>query len=166
MTTTTTPTWNSAAARALVRLHEEELLGFLDVWSRARAVGLSLPRVEDPNYASLGSLLEHVLRCARFYREGLGQLLGLELAPMEDPPAAEPGTGPPSLEFLGASHAYMERLLEAYQKDFRSASDELFMSNSFEAPWGVRYCADSYFEHAVMHPKRHALQLEGWLAQP
>jgi len=31
--------------------------------------------------------------------------------------------------------------------------------------WGVSYSVDAMLEHAVMHPMRHAFQIEGWLAE-
>jgi len=35
-----------------------------------------------------------------------------------------------------------------------------------ESRWGVKDYVDAMLEHAVMHPIRHAFQLEGWLAGP
>lgn len=37
-------------ARAMVVLHEQHLRAFLDAWNQAKASGVPLPQVADPDY--------------------------------------------------------------------------------------------------------------------
>src|SRR5208337_240641 len=64
-------------ARALVLLHGQALQGLLPVWRRAKAAQVRLPSTQDPNYASLESLLQHALRAAGGYMTWLCEKLGL-----------------------------------------------------------------------------------------
>ena len=43
-------------ARALVVLHEEHLRRFVETWRTAKASAIDLPKVDDPDYASLDAL--------------------------------------------------------------------------------------------------------------
>src|SRR6186713_2781527 len=51
----------SRAVRALVLLHDEHVRRFLVVWNQAQAASVVLPKTDDPAYASLETLLRHVL---------------------------------------------------------------------------------------------------------
>src|SRR5512143_532957 len=64
--------FKSNAVRSCVELHEIELRRFHDRWDAFRASGLSLPRSDDPAYASPEHLLGHVLRAARNYLTWIG----------------------------------------------------------------------------------------------
>ena len=39
-------------------------------------------------------------------------------------------------------------------------SDEQLETPEYPSRWQTRYCIDSMLEHAVMHPIRHAFQLD------
>ena len=69
--------YKSRAVRALVLLHDEHLRRFLVVWKQARAASVTLPQTEDPAYASLDTLLRHVLRAARGYMTWMCEVLEL-----------------------------------------------------------------------------------------
>ena len=146
--------WTSPGARALLLLHERELRRFLDTWKRARAAGVQVP--EGPAHvASLEAVLYHVLRAAGGYLVGACQWLELpdpgvpELPPMEGIEAAADG--------------YLDALLAAWATPLRGITEEQQDRTTGETPWGVTYCVDALLEHAVVHPMRHTLQLEGWL---
>jgi len=53
--------YRSRAVRALVLLHDEHVRRFLVVWNQAQAASVVLPKTDDPAYASLETLLRHVL---------------------------------------------------------------------------------------------------------
>jgi hypothetical protein len=59
--------YRSRAVRALVLLHDEHVRRFLVVWNQAQAASVVLPKTDDPSYASLETLLRHVLGAARGY---------------------------------------------------------------------------------------------------
>ncbi len=146
--------WTHPGARALVLLHEGELRRFHATWCKAKVARVPLPSTEDPAYQSMDALLHHVLRCASGYYVGLVRMLEIEAA------------APPELGVLGAvdlaaaAPAFMELLLVVYREAFRTASEDDFYNKTGDAPWGVNYCVDAFFEHAVMHPMRHSLQLD------
>jgi hypothetical protein len=39
-----------------------------------------------------------------------------------------------------------------------------FERPEYESRWGTRYCIDAMLEHAVMHPIRHAFQLQSLMS--
>ncbi len=54
-------------AEALVLLHEEKILSFVEVWKTAKQAHLILPATDDSDYKSLNHLLRHVVRSSRGY---------------------------------------------------------------------------------------------------
>ena len=145
-----------SGARALVELHEHMLRSFLASWKRAREAELALPETEDSDYASLETLLAHVLRAARGYMTWMCEKLALP-----DPeirPAPKPETA------AAEADAYLEHLVERWRLPLRGTPEEAFHRPEHESRWGVRYCIDAMLEHAVMHPLRHRHQLETLLA--
>ncbi len=157
--------WAHGGARALVRLHEQNLRSFLATWKRAKAGGVSLPKTDDPAYASMEALLFHMLRAARGYFGGLCGMLEIEPPALPDPPIPDPALDPGSVGPVEAgAQAFLDELLHAYRTTFRGATEEEFYRRTGEAPWKVVYCVDAMFEHAVMHPIRHSLQLDDLLA--
>ena len=42
----------------------------------------------------------------------------------------------------------------------REVPDEKLETPEYPSRWQTRYCIDSMLEHAVMHPIRHAFQLD------
>lgn len=142
-------------ARALVALHEEKLLEFLVIWKEAKAANLALPETSDTDYASLETLLRHVLSAARGYMVWMCK--HLELAD----PAIDP---PPPLEAVAArADAYAQHLLERWRLPLVDVPAAKFGPDTFVSNWGAPYCIDAMLEHAVMHPLRHSYQLRNLL---
>ncbi len=148
-------TYLSRGARAAVSLHARHLHQFVEVWRKARALHVVTPRVEDPDYASLETVLNHVLRWARRYLIWICEQLNLP--DPEIPPVPAPG------EIEGAAERYIEGLLARWAACLRDVAEEQTHRPEYVSPWGVRYCIDAMLEHAVMHPIRHSFQLEEWL---
>jgi hypothetical protein len=138
-------------ARALVLLHERELRGFVATWRRAVAWGVRLPATDDPDCASANAMARHVLSAAGRYMIWLTQKLGLP-----DPGIA---AAPPVEEIEAAADGYLEHVLERWREPLRDVPDERFVE-SHVSNWGEDFTLESMLEHAVVHPMRHALQLE------
>ncbi len=138
-------------ARALVLLHEQAIRELLSTWHRAKAVGLRLPETTDPDYASLETLLRHVLRSARGYLTWLCEKLGLP------DPGVEPAPDPPDVEREAAR--WVEHLLARWRLPLVGIEESRFNEVS-TTRWGVDMCLESMLEHAVLHPLRHRFQLE------
>ena len=152
----TGPVFRDRGVRALVLLHEEHLRRFLAVWRRARAAGLALPASEDPNYRSLATLLRHVLRAARGYLTWTCEKLDLRDPGV--PPTPEPE------EIEAVADETTEEILDRWRAALREVPGERLEDESFPARWGPPYTIDAMLEHAVMHPIRHAFQLQELLA--
>lgn len=146
------PAYRSRGARALVLLHERELRACIETWRRARAAGVHLPATEDPSYASLEHLLRHVLRAARGYMTWICEQLSLP----------DPGIrATPEADALPAElDAYLEHVCERWRTPLADVADEALEPATYRSRWKVPYSIDGMLEHAVMHPIRHALQLE------
>jgi hypothetical protein len=97
----------------------------------------------------------HVLRAGRGYLVWLCETLGLP------DPAVRPA--PEAADVEAEAEAYVEHLLERWRVPL--AGVEPGTPDRVEAPsrWGVSYSIDAMLEHAVMHPLRHAFQIEAWL---
>jgi len=145
------PEYQYRGARAMVILHERHLRAFLDTWRAARAVGLVLPTVEDPDYASLDTLLRHVLRCAGGYLYWMCKQLELP-----DPGVRE---APPVETIEREAQSYLDDVLERWREPLAGVPEDRFHEPEYLARWGTRYCIDAMLEHAVMHPIRHRFQL-------
>ena len=163
MTTTTLralPDYTSRGARALVLLHADALRDFVSVWVRAHDAGLALPASDDPSYASLQTLLSHVLRAARGYMVWTCEQVGLPeagLVEVPEPEALAPGA---------ALDALVDELLAGWERPLAAVGDDVIDGNDvFTSRWGVAYCIDAMLEHAVMHPIRHAFQLRELLGE-
>jgi hypothetical protein len=138
-------------ARALVLLHEQHLLQFVDTWKKAKASGVFLPQTDDPNYESFDMLLRHVLRWARGYMNWICEKLEL---PDPDIKAV------PEAEVIEAEvNDYLQHLLKQWRRPLIDVPEERFYKPEFTAPWKSDYCIDAMLEHAVMHPIRHDFQL-------
>jgi hypothetical protein len=138
-------------ARALVLLHERELRAFLTTYRRAQAWGVALPATDDPDYASLASLLRHALGAAGGYMRWMTKVLGLP----------DPGIDPtPPVEAIDQqAEAYLEHVLERWRTPLRDVPPERF-EEVYPSTWGTPYSIDAMLEHALAHPMRHAFQLE------
>jgi 3-hydroxyisobutyrate dehydrogenase-like beta-hydroxyacid dehydrogenase len=139
------------AARALVIMHEREMRRFLPIWREADDAGIDLPRTDDPHYASRAHLLRHVFNAARGYMRWMTEKLDLPGPDIDEVPELE--------DVAERAEAYMEHLLERWRTPLADVSYEQ-LDQVFDAYWGEPYSIDSMLEHAVMHPARHAFQLE------
>jgi hypothetical protein len=144
--------YRSRAVRALVLLHDQHLRRFLVVWKQAQNASVVLPGSGDPAYASLETLLHHVLGAARGYMTWMCQQLELP-----DPAIRLP---PEPTALAAEADGYMEHVLEKWRTPLQDVGDERLETPEYQSRWQSRYCIDSMLEHAVMHPIRHVFQLE------
>ncbi len=149
--------YRSSAAKALVNLHEREFHLFLEVWKLAKSKNLKLPETEDPDYASLETLLRHVCGAARSYMVWICEQLQLP----------DPGIdAAPDLEVLQSDQLdkalakFSTQLLEKWRLPLCNVEDAPLNRPEYPSRWGVLYCIDAMLEHAVMHPLRHRYQLQ------
>jgi hypothetical protein len=142
-------------ARALVLLHERELRDFVATWRRAVAWGVTLPATDDPDCASADAMARHVLSAAGRYMIWLTRKLGLP-----DPRIDE---APPLEEIEERADAYLEHVLECWRELLRDVPEARF-AEVHRSNWGEDFTLESMLEHAVVHPMRHALQLEELMA--
>ena len=149
--TTKLPEYAYGGARALVLLHEEHLGLFLAEWRLAAAGGLTLPRSEDPSYASLGALLVHVLGAAGGYMRWMCEVLALDDPGIERRPDAN--------RIEAEADRYLAHVLAAWRSPLAAVAEERFHQPEYASRWKVKYCVDAMLEHAVMHPIRHRFQL-------
>ena len=144
-------------ARALVTLHAKHLREFMATWRRADNQAVELPASANPNYASREALLAHVLGCAARYLTWICEKLELPEPNLKEYP--DPGG------FAARADEYLEDILAAWEVPLRGLTEESADSRVYESWWGVPYSVDAMLEHAVMHPIRHARQLEELLAR-
>jgi uncharacterized damage-inducible protein DinB len=154
---TTALAYRSRAVRALVLLHDEHLRRFLVVWNQAQAASVVLPKTDDPAYASLETLLRHVLGAARGYMTWMCEVLELPDPQIRIPP--EPTA------LAAEANSYMEHVLETWRTPLRDVGDDRLETPEYPSRWQTRYCIDAMLEHAVMHPIRHTFQLEELMRQ-
>ena len=152
---TTLPAYEYAGARSLVLLHEQELKNFLQTWLRAKASAVLLPETDDPAYVSLDAILAHVFFSARRYMVWMCESLEV----------SDPGIrrAPSVQEVESKAEEYLAHLVEQWKGPLSDIEEKRFYIPEYPAPWKVRYCIDAMLEHAVMHPFRHAFQLESLL---
>jgi hypothetical protein len=150
--------YRSRAVRALVLLHEEHLRRFVHTWRQALAASVSLPATHDPAYASLETLGQHVLGAAGGYMVWMCEQLTLP----------DPGirSAPEAAAIVRDADDYLEHVLERWRDPLREVPDEVLETPEYPSEWRTRYCIDSMLEHAVMHPIRHAFQLDGLMKNP
>ncbi len=144
-------------ARALVILHERQLRKFLVAWRHAKTAGVALPETDDPDYASLETVLAHVLKCARGYMVWMCKMLELP----------DPGIRPePEADAVAAeAESYVEHLGEKWRTPLAKLTESQAYRPAYTSPWDVDYCIDAMLEHAAMHPLRHRFQLEVLIAR-
>ena len=144
-------------ARALVALHAKHLRAFVVTWRRADNEAMALPVSANPNYASREALLAHVLRSAARYLTWMCEKLELPAPNLEEHP--DPGG------LAARADEYLKDVLAAWERPLHGLTEEMADSLVYESRWGVPYSIDAMLEHAVMHPIRHAHQLEELLAE-
>jgi len=136
----------------MVLLHEEHLRRFVETWRLALATSVSLPPTDDPAYASLGTLGRHVLQAAGGYLVWMCEMLKLP----------DPGvrTAPNASDIVRDADEYMEHVLARWKTGpLLEVANEQLETPEYPSRWQTRYCIDAMLEHAVMHPIRHAFQL-------
>jgi uncharacterized damage-inducible protein DinB len=138
-------------ARALVLLHEQSMRSLLPVWREAVRRGVNLPATDDPDYASLHTLLHHLFRASRGYMTWLCEKLGLPDPGIEKAP-------PPDVVEQEADR-YLEHLLESWRTPL-AGLEEAHFQPLFKTRWGADLSGEGMLEHAVVHPMRHRFQLE------
>jgi hypothetical protein len=152
-----TDTFLYGGARATVALHERHLRAFLASWKRADAADLEIPAPpDDPDYVSRAVLLRHVLDCARGYLVWICEQLELPDPGIDPPPEADALATDPD--------AYLEHVLAGWQAPLTGVEPSRFYRPTYISRWNVEYCIDAMLEHAVMHPIRHAYQLDELLS--
>jgi hypothetical protein len=137
----------------MVLLHEQHLRRFIQTWRQAITASVSLPPTADPSYSSLGTLGRHVLNAAAGYLVWTCEVLQLP----------DPGirAAPEATAIVRDADEYMEHVLERWRTGpLREISDEQLDSPEYPSRWQTRYSIDAMLEHAVMHPIRHAFQLD------
>jgi uncharacterized damage-inducible protein DinB len=150
--------FQSRGVLALVRLHEREMGSMLDVWKEARQRSVRLPETEDPDYESLDHVTRHVLRAARGYLNWMCDVL--------ERPAPEIPSAPEAEDVLAEADAYLGMILAAWREHLAWMPDDVAGSaNTYKSRWGMPYTIEEMLEHAVVHPMRHRIQLEGLLGR-
>jgi len=144
--------YRSRAVRAMVLLHDEHLRRFVHTWRLALANLVSLPQTDDPSYASLEALGRHVLSAA-----GDDMIWMCEVLALPDPGIR---SAPDTSAIVRDADDYMEHVLERWRAPLREVPNEKLETPEYPSRWQTRYCIDSMLEHAVMHPIRHAFQLD------
>ena len=144
--------YRSRAVRAMVLLHEEHLRRFVHIWRVALASSMRLAPTDDPAYASLETLGRHVLSAAGGYMIWVYEVLALP----------DPGirSAPDASAIVRDADDYMEHVLERWRAPLGEVPNEELEAPGYLSRWQTRYCIDSMLEHAVMHPIRHAFQLD------
>jgi len=141
----------------MVILHEEHLRRFVHTWRLALARPVSLPPTDDPSYASLGALGRHVLSAAGGYMIWMCEMLALP------DPGIRPA--PDAAAIVHDADAYLDHVLERWRAPLSEVSDDRLDTPEYPSRWQTRYSIDSMLEHAVMHPIRHAFQLDELLKE-
>ncbi len=77
-------------------------------------------------------------------------------------PVADPGirSAPDPTAIVRDADDYMEHVLERWRAPLREVTNEQLETPEYPSRWQTRYAIDSKLEHAVMHPIRHAFQLD------
>lgn len=146
------PKYRYRGALVAVKLHERYMQKFLETWGMAKKSGVALPQTNDPNYASLDTLLRHVLWWAREYMIWICEMLKLPNPEIRPTPEAD--------VIEAEAENYLEHLLQQWRKPLSQVSEDRFFKPQFTSRWKIDYCIDAMLEHAVMHPIRHRFQLK------
>lgn len=145
------PDYRHNGGKALVELHEHHLRAFLETWKIAKARQLKLPSTDDPDYASLDTLVIHVLSAARSYMMWLCKSLGLPDPGIRHAP--EPGVSAEEIE------THLEHVLECWRTPLSGVEEEQYYRPAHPTKRGVPAGIEAMLQHAVMHAIRHDYQL-------
>ncbi len=120
-------------------------------WRKAKAANVKLPATDNAAYASLDTVLHHVLRASRNMLSWICEKLELPDPAIEEAPE-------PSRIDAEASR-YVDHLLERWRLPLADVD-----AKRLEAVHKDRSGHDTSLmarlEHAVLHPQRHRFQLE------
>jgi hypothetical protein len=145
------PPYTYRGARAMVILHEAHMRSFLTVWEEAKKSNLGLPETKDPDYASLDTLLRHVLGAAGGYLRWMCEMLELPDPEIETRPEVE--------EIAAGAGSYLDHVMDRWKAPLARVPEKRFEDVEYKARWGTLFSIDAMMEHAVMHPIRHEFQL-------
>ena len=142
-------------AEALIRLHEEHLLSFIEVWRNAKKANIKLPITDDSDYQSLEHLLLHVVGSSKGYIIWICEKLNLPEPKIDVLPKLE--------EIETVIDHYVTHLLTEWKSSLVNVEEKRFFDFIYKSNWGTEYCIEAMLEHAVMHPIRHKYQLKNIL---
>jgi len=142
-------------AEALVSLHEERILLFVEVWKTAKQANLELPLTNDSDYKTLNHLLRHVVRSSRGYMVWICEKLNLPEPQINILPNLE--------EIETTIEGFATHLLYRWKLPLSEVEEKRFFTQTYISNWGTDYCIEAMLEHAVMHPVRHEFQLQNLL---
>ena len=125
---------------------------FVHTWRRALAASVSLPSTDDPDYTSLDAFRQRLLGAVGSYMIWMCEVLTFTRP--RNP--LGPGRGCHSPR----CRQYLEHVLDRWRSPLREVPDERLETPEYPSRWRTRYCIDAMLEHAVMHPIRHAFQLD------
>lgn len=146
--------FKSRAVKSLVELHAVELQRFFEAFERFQASGKPLPDARgDESYESPKRLAAHIQMAARGYILWIAEMLGRPITEIERPKSWE--------EVWTDFDGFAAQTLAAWEKHGALVTDEeMEHAQSFTSRWGDPYGIEQMFEHAVVHPMRHRIQLE------
>lgn len=139
-------------AEALIHLHKEHFLSFLEVWKTVKKVNIKLPITGDSDYQSLEHLILHVVRSSRGYIIWICEKLNLPEPKIDVLPKFE--------QIEKTIDNYILHLLEEWKIPLVNVEEKRFFDLTYKSNWGTDYCIEAMLEHAVMHPIRHEYQLK------
>jgi uncharacterized damage-inducible protein DinB len=151
------PTHKYRGAAAMIALHEAELRHLVEIWKDAKALNVHLPDTDDPSYASMDALIQHLMRAARGYMVWMCEQLGL-------PDPGIPATPPPET-IAGQLDSYLEIVLDKWKTPLKDVPEELFDDKTYLSRWKVPHTIEQMLEHAVTHPMRHRYQLQNLMRE-
>ncbi len=146
------PEFRYGGARVLTIMYEQELLRFVDTWKKAKAAGVTLPSINNPDYKNIEELLYHVVFRARDNMVWICQNLELPDPQLEPVPDAA--------ELAGQVDDYLGRLSLQMRTPLKDEPGRSFYFKTYTSAWRTDYCIDAMLEHMVIHPMRHRFQLE------
>lgn len=154
----------TGARAALLDEYERAIADLKSVVARIdeASFGIALhPDDPDPNCRSIGSVMEHVVRCAYMYPTFIRRKRA------DDRTIAQPvRTGPATAVAFNA--ALDDAFLYTVNVLSEVPEQEMTMrapGDLIVAPWGQQFDFDQLMEHAIVHILRHRRQIERFLRE-
>ncbi len=135
----------------MVLLHEESMRALLAVWRKAKAANVKLPVTDNAAYASLDTVLQHVLKASRNMLTWICEKLELPDPGIQEAPEAS--------RVDAEAERYVDHLLERWRLPLAGV-DAKRMEVIHKDRSGHDTSLFARLEHAVLHPQRHRFQLE------